>query len=131
VKFAPSRCPACERRFDKPETFALWAGNKGSSFAEGQSLQLGLYPELYSPADEPGVSQAWLNIHRADFIVCKRCGNKTLRIALDERTVGTRGEAEKLVAEADYTCVAEVEILGFSLEDWQGRERRKREQDRR
>jgi hypothetical protein len=97
---------------------------------EARALQMQLYPELYSPVREPGASYAWEDPHHADFIACKGCGNKTLRIALDERTVATRDEAERLVAEADYTCIVEVEVLpGSRLEDWQENERRMREQN--
>lgn len=118
LKFAPSRCPKCGQRFDTPGNFARWAGGPAGSFVEAQARQHQLYPELYRPVDEPGVC-AWANPHQADFIGCARCGNKTLRIALGERTVGTRAEAEQLVAEAQYTCVVECEIPpGSSLEDW-------------
>ena len=128
MKFAPSRCPACEQRFDSPQSFTLWAGNQGVSFVEARSLQLGLYPELYPAREEPGMDRAWTSPHRADFIGCTRCGNKTLRIAIDERTVGTREEAEQLVGEAQYICVVECELLGLSLEDRQKAEQRMREQ---
>ena len=128
IKFAPSSCPACERRFDTPQSFSLWAGNRGASFAEARALQFPLYPELYERVDEPGTSSAWRSLDRVDFISCTRCANKTLRIVMDERTVGTRVEAEQLVGEDHYTCVGECEILG-SLEDRQRAERRAREQD--
>ena len=129
VKFAPSRCPNCESPFDSPESFAVWAGNRGESFAEARSLQMACYPELFEgPIPNGDGATAFTNPQRADFITCKECHNKTLRIWLDDRTVATREEAEQLVREDAFTCVWEIDLYGVSVDEGRASDRRRREQ---
>lgn len=111
-KFLPPACPACEHPFASPADFGLWAGPApADTFAEAQTAQARRFPELYEVRDEhdaPFVN----NRFSSDFIFCRRCENKTLRISYGFSQVPTRREAERLVVEAGFTCMMEITASG-------------------
>ena len=46
-KFFPARCPKCEHDFKSLQDFAMYGGERGSSFVSAKILQAELFPELF------------------------------------------------------------------------------------
>ena len=112
-KFFPPRCPKCEHAFSSPQDFAMYGGERGSSFVSAKIQQAKLFTELFGVTQEvsPGVFFS-TNKFDADFIICNHCNNVSFRIQYASRTVMTREEAIRLVTTQGFTCWQEGAAFG-------------------